>query len=93
MITEVEISKRALKQLKKVPVRIIKSLQLWIGAVNTVGLEEVRRIPGYHDEPLKGKRQGQRSVRLSRSYRAIYVIIADEKNEFVFIKEVSRHVY
>jgi len=93
MITEVEISKRALKQLKKVPVRIIKNLQLWIGAVNTVGLEEVRRIPGYHDEPLKGKRQGQRSVRLSRSYRAIYVIIADEKNEFVFIKEVSRHVY
>ncbi len=44
-----------------------------------IGLSEVRKVPGYHDEPLKGQRKGQRSIRLSRSYRAIYVI-EEEKN-------------
>lgn len=47
----------------------------WALAVETYGLEEVRKVPGYHDEPLKGKRAGQRSIRLSRAYRAIYIIV------------------
>ena len=34
-------------------------------------------VPGYHDEPLKGHRAGQRSIRLSRAYRAIYEIKED----------------
>jgi len=93
MITEVEISKRAQKQLKKMPVRIAKSLQLWVHAVAAVGLDEIRRIPGYHDEPLKGNRKGQRSIRLSRSYRTIYIVKTHDKGEFVFISEVNRHVY
>jgi proteic killer suppression protein len=55
-------------------------------------LEEVRKAPGYHDEPLKGDRLGQRSIRLSRSYRAIYEIKSSNV-EFVSIKEVSKHDY
>ena len=35
------------------------------------GLEEVRKVPGYHDEPLKGDQAGERSIRLSRSYRCL----------------------
>jgi proteic killer suppression protein len=52
-----------------------------------------RRIPGYHDEPLKGARTGQRSVRLSRAYRAIYEIRADDSIEFVSVEEVNKHDY
>ncbi len=93
MITRVEISRRAKKQLVKMPRRIVKGLQLWVHAVATVGLEEVRKVPGYHDEPLKGDRTGQRSIRLSRSYRAIYEIREDGTIQFVSVEEVSKHDY
>ena len=53
----------------------------------------MRKIPGYHDEPLKGKRKGQRAVRLSKGYRAIY---REEQNKnliLIKILEVSNHEY
>lgn len=56
------------------------------------GLEETRKVPGYHDEPLKGDRAGQRSIRLSRSYRAIYEVKKDTV-EFVSVEEVNKHDY
>ena len=93
MINQVEISRRAQKQLLKVPGRIVTGLQVWVQAVMAVGLEEVRKIPGYHDEPLRGERQGQRSIRLSRAYRAIYEIKTDNTIKFVSVEEVSKHAY
>lgn len=60
--------------------------------VGSRGLEEVRKVPGYHDEPLKGQRAGQRSIRLSRAYRAIYEIKSDGV-EFVLVEEVNKHEY
>ncbi len=93
MINEVEISKRAQKQIKKLPQGIVRNLQLWVQAVMTIGLEEVRKIRGYHDEPLKGDRVGQRSIRLSRSYRAIYEIREDDTVKFVSVEEVNKHDY
>jgi proteic killer suppression protein len=47
---------------------------------------------GYHDEPLKGARAGQRSIRLSRAYRAIYEVKGGTA-KFVSIEEVSKHDY
>mgnify|MGYP002361547724 CR=1 FL=1 len=61
-------------------------------AVEHVGLEEVRKIPGYHDEPLRGRRSGERSIRLNRSFRAIYTIKMDTI-EFVQVTEVNKHEY
>jgi proteic killer suppression protein len=49
----------------------------------------MRRIPGYHDEPLKGKRKSQRSVRLNRSYRLIYT----ESDMTILVLEVNKHEY
>lgn len=49
-------------------------------------------MPGYHDEPLKGRRAGQRSIRLSRAYRAIYEIRVDDVT-FVSVEEVNKHDY
>jgi len=93
MIHEVRISRRAQKQLKKVPTHILDKLESWIDAVALDGLENIRKVPGYHDEPLAGKRKGQRSIRLSKAYRAIYIIDSDGNIEFVSIEEVSKHDY
>lgn len=93
MIHRVELGKLAKKQLKKMPRHIIENLAAWVDDVETRGLEEVRKISGYHDEPLRGERQGQRSIRLSRAYRAIYVIKASSEMEFVSVEEVSKHEY
>lgn len=92
MISVVVISRRAMKDLRSLPSYIIDKLETWVDAVENESLEEVRKIPGYHDEPLKGDRKGQRSIRLSKSYRAIYIIVKD-KIEFVRIEEVSKHEY
>ena len=93
MITEVELSRQAKKQLKKVPNHIVRKFIQWTEDVMLQGLEEVRKIPGYHDEPLLGKRKGERSIRLSKSYRAIYVLKKDGSIEFVYIEEVNKHEY
>jgi len=61
--------------------------------VGDEGLAEVRKIAGYHDEPLKGKRKGQRSIRLNIAYRAIYVINEENVLQFVEIIEVNKHDY
>ena len=53
----------------------------------------MRRIPGYHDEPLKGRREGQRSSKLSRSYRVIYEEFSNGEVEIINIMEVSKHDY
>jgi len=92
MIRRVEISKRTEKQLRKVPDHIKVNLMIWVAAVELDGAEEVRKVPGYHDEPLRGERAGQRSIRLSRSYRAIYEIKKDVV-AFVSVEEISKHDY
>lgn len=93
MIYSVVISKLAKKQILKLPRHIVESLGAWVDDIETRGLLEVRKTPGYHDEPLHGDRKGQRSVRLSRAYRAIYVIKNDGRIEFVSVEEVSKHDY
>ena len=92
MIFRVEISRLAEKQLRKLPRHIVDNLHIWVAAVEHDGLEEIRKVPGYHEEPLKGDRTGQRSIRLSRAYRAIYEIKQDTAR-FVSVEEVSRHDY
>ena len=49
--------------------------------------------PGYHDEALRGKRKGQRSIRLNRAYRAIYTIDKSGNINFIEILEVNKHEY
>ncbi len=93
MIQRVELSKRARKDLARVPSHIAIKLDYWITAIEKEGLEQVRKVPGFHDEPLKGFRAEQRSIRLSRAYRAIYRVVAKNTIEFVLIEEVNKHEY
>lgn len=92
-IFEVVLAKRAKDDLIKVPLHIAKKLFAWMEQINHQGLREARKVPGYHDEPLKGKRAGGRSIRLSKAYRAIYVIAQDGSIEIVKILEVNKHDY
>lgn len=87
------IARQAQKQLLKIPKYIAQGLKVWVDIVEEDGLEEARKIAGYHDEPLKGPRAGQRSIRLNRAYRAIYEIKEDKRIEFVEIQEVNKHDY
>lgn len=90
---KVFLSKRATKDIRIVPKFIAVKLQAWVDLVENSGLSEARKIPGFHDEPLKGKRAGQRSIRLSIAYRAIYTTLKDGQYEIVTIEEVNKHVY
>lgn len=89
----VVLSNKAKKELKKLPLHVIRALTAWITDIEYRGLYEVRKTIGYHDEPLKGKRLGQRSVRLSLAYRAIYEINSDSIIEFISIEEINKHDY
>ena len=97
MIHEVRIGRKARKQLQRVPARIVDALETWVGLVEEEGLEQARKVPGYHDEPLRGNRKGQRSVRLNRAYRLIYEVVREDDGtsriEFVSIEEVTKHEY
>lgn len=93
MLHRVFLTPTVQKQLKKVPSHVAVKLLAWVEAVEAEGLEEVKKVPGFHDEPLRGKRSGQRSIRLSRAYRAIYEIKDKEEIEFVSVEEVSKHDY
>ena len=94
MITTVVLSKVVTKSLRKLPQHVVDKLLAWATSVEKVGLEVVRRVPGYHDEPLTGARTGQRSIRLSRAYRAFYLIERDAvRMEFVRVTAVNKHEY
>ena len=89
MIHRVELSKRVQKQLQTLPRNIVENLAAWVDDVEERGLEEVQKVSGYHDEPLHGNRMGQRSIRLSRAYRAIYRVYDNGAIEFVSVEEIS----
>lgn len=91
-IRTVVLSEHAKRQLRRVPTHIVLKLAAWTELVETNGLDHARRVPGFHDELLRGRRSGQRSIRLNRAYRAIYVEVTGAL-EFLRIEEVSKHDY
>lgn len=90
---EICISRNAKKDLKKVPIYIKLKLLSWIDSVEEEGLNYTRTISGYHDEPLMGDRKGQRSVRLNRSYRMIYILNERCEIKIINILEIHKHEY
>ncbi len=87
------LSRRAEKDVLRVPKHVVLKLNGWIRLVEARGLQEARKIPGFHDEPLKGQRQAERSIRLSRAYRAIYVVSSSGALVLVTVEEVTKHEY
>ena len=82
------------KQINRLPIHIVRNLQRWALQVEMLGLDEVKKIPGYHDEPLRGnKRKDQRSIRLSKSYRAFYIKKEGKEINLVLVEEINKHEY
>jgi proteic killer suppression protein len=81
------------KQLARLPNFIAMKFHVWVADVELVGIQEVRKLPGYHDEPLSGKRLGQRSVRLNRSWRVIYQQVGQNRVYLLEVLEITNHEY
>ena len=92
-MTKVTWGKTVGKQLGKIPEFIARKFRIWVALVEESGIREVRKHKGFHDEPLKGQRQGQRSIRLNRAYRAIYVERDSGELELIEVLEVNKHEY
>ena len=90
-MTKIYRTKRFEKDLHHVPDFIRIKTIFWINLIETLGLREVRKKPGYHDEPLHGLRKGQRSVRINRAYRLIYR--ETNKHLEILLIEVNKHDY
>jgi proteic killer suppression protein len=92
MIVRVIFSSKASKQMRRAPSYITDKLLNWAREVEIFGLEAVRKHKGYHDEPLKGQRAEERSIRLNRQWRAIYCEKTNS-SKLIYILEVTPHDY
>ena len=90
---EVIYSKEALRNIKKIPQHIRIKILYWIDFLNEIGLPAARAYKGFNDEALLGSRKGQRSVRLSKSYRLFYRELPCEHTIIIEILEVNKHDY
>jgi proteic killer suppression protein len=87
------LTKFAEKQLRKLPKHILAAYQTWAKTVEIDGIRATRLLSGYHDEPLKGERKRQRSVRLSKAYRVIYEETESHNIVLIGVQEVNKHEY
>jgi len=79
------------RQLRKVPVEILKRYEKWKDIVMISGPFGLRMIKGFHDEALRGEWDGFRSSRLGVQYRVIYKV----ENDLILVKvmQVTPHNY
>lgn len=85
--------RRVEKQLDAVPEHVVGSFFDRVLAVERDGMESVRKLPGYHDEGLKGELKGLRSVRLTKAYRVLYRVTGDGGVKIAAVTRVSKHDY
>ena len=79
------------KVVEKLPLQVVKKYELWKSIVFRHGPDKLREFPGFHDEKLKGGREGQRSSRLNIQYRIIYTVGKDVIS--VYVIDISPHKY
>ena len=90
---EIIYTKEATKNIGKLPKYIQAKIQFWLDLLDEYGVVATRKIPGLNDEALKGKRKGQRSIRLSKGYRLFYQELPCEYTVIIEILEVNKHEY
>ncbi len=72
----------------KLPTIVKEKFLKWSQEVETKGLDEVRKIPGYHDEPLRSNSL-RRSVRMNDGYRACYEVMIENGVSILKIITIS----
>lgn len=90
---KVRWDKAVQKQLFKLPDYIVEIFYDWARAVERDGMEDVRKLSGYHDEKLHGEMKGLRSVRISKAYRVFYYETRDGTIKVAQVTKVSKHDY
>jgi len=91
VINQVDI-RAAEKDLVRTPKALVVKFQKWVDDIEKFGLEEVRKVRGWHDHTLKGDRAGQRAIYLNKKWRAVYKIEGAEVKT-VKVIEVHSHEY
>lgn len=86
---EVYEHKTVVKQLKRLPIEILKRYEKWKDIVRISGPQGLRQIRGFNDESLGGKWKGFRSSRLNKQYRVIYKV--DGPKVLVRVEKVTSH--
>lgn len=79
------------KAARKLPPQVVEKYEVWKELIYRHGPEKLREFLGFHDEKLKGEREGERSSRLSLQYRVIYSVENDVVT--VFVLEITPHKY
>ncbi len=79
------------KTCRKLPAAVVKKYELWKDIIFRHGPEKLREFPGFHDEKLTGKREGQRSSRLSLKYRVMYTV--EKEVVTVLVLDITPHEY
>ncbi len=88
---EIYEHRRLSKQLKSLPIDILKKYEKWKDIVMISGPKGLRLIKGFHDESLRGEMKGHRSSRLGVKYRVIYKI--KESEIMVQVVNLTAHDY
>jgi len=88
---EIYEHRKLAKQVKSLPIDILKRYEKWKDIVMISGPKGLRLIKGFHDESLSGEWQGYRSSRLGAKYRVIYKI--RESEVLVQVVNLTAHDY
>ena len=86
-------SKKAEKDLDKLPKEILRAYEIWARLIEDHGTLILRKFPGYRDEMLKGEWLGYRSSRLNLQWRVIYQVSRTGEVEIVSVARVTAHDY
>ena len=79
------------KVVEKLPLQVVKKYEIWKSIVFRHGPDKLKEFPGFHDEKLKGDREGQRSSRLNIQYRIGYSI--EKEVVMVYVIDINPHKY
>ena len=83
--------RRTARQLKKLPIEILRRYEKWKDVFVVSGPAGLRLIRGFNDEDLSGDWNGHRSSRLNEQYRVIYRVERSEVR--VEVVSVTPHDY
>jgi len=79
------------RQIRRLPIDVLKRYEKWKDIVTMSGPQGLRLIKGFHDEALFGKWKGHRSSRLKRQFRVFYRV--ESERILVKVVRITAHDY
>jgi addiction module RelE/StbE family toxin len=79
------------KQIRFLPVDILKRYEKWKDIVSISGPQGLKLIKGFNDESLRGEWKGHRSSGLGKQFRVIYRV--EREQVLVQVVRITAHDY